>query len=104
MAETVKCLKRRSLERRRHTKPSVRTMKTRIFAGNTVPTQPLVAASGAWSANDVFNVKLVLYQTPFYSALTFKFDGDGLLFDAEHNVSFGPRNLPPLIGQAASTR
>jgi CubicO group peptidase (beta-lactamase class C family) len=70
----------------------------------TVPDPPLVAASGAWSANDVFNVKLVLYQTPFYSALTFKFVGEQLLFDAEHNVSFGPRNLPQLVGQAASTR
>ena len=68
----------------------------------SVPEQPLVAASGAWSANDVFNVKLVLYQTPFYSALTFKFDGDRLLFDAEHNVAFGPRNLPQLVGQAAA--
>jgi CubicO group peptidase (beta-lactamase class C family) len=68
-----------------------------------VPAQPLVAASGAWSANDVFNVKLVLYQTPYYSALTFKFDGNRLLFDAVHNVSFGPTNLPQLVGQAAST-
>jgi hypothetical protein len=70
----------------------------------TVPAQPLVAASGAWSANDVFNVKLVLYQTPFYSALTFKFDGGRLLFDAEQNVSFGSRMLPQLVGQAALTR
>jgi hypothetical protein len=70
----------------------------------TVPAQPLVAASGAWSASDVFNVKLVLYQTPYYSALTFKFDGGRLLFDAEQNVSFGPRILPQLVGQAASTR
>ncbi|MCM3904338.1 MAG: beta-lactamase family protein [Pyrinomonadaceae bacterium] len=70
----------------------------------SVPEQPLVAASGAWSANDILNVKLVLYQTPFYSALTFKFDGDRLLFDTEHNVSFGPRNLPQLVGQAVSTR
>ncbi len=70
----------------------------------SVPEQPLVAASGAWSADDVFNVKLVLYQTPFYSALAFKFDGDRLLFDSEHNVAFGPRNLPQLVGQAASTR
>jgi CubicO group peptidase (beta-lactamase class C family) len=67
----------------------------------TVPAQPLVSASGAWSANDVFNVKLVLYETPYYSALTFKFDGDRLLFDAEHNVSFGSRNVPQLAGQAA---
>jgi len=70
----------------------------------SVPEHPLVAASGAWSADDTFNVKLVLYQTPFYSALTFKFDGDRLMFDTEHNVSFGPRNLPQLVGQLASTR
>jgi len=69
----------------------------------TVPAQPLVAASGAWSANDIFNVKLVLYQTPYYSALTFKFDGDRLLFEAEQNVSFGSRNLPQLVGQAGNT-
>jgi hypothetical protein len=70
----------------------------------SVPEQPLLAASGAWSASDVFNLKLLLYQTPYYSALTFKFDGDRLLFDSEHNVSFGARNLPQLVGQAASTR
>jgi CubicO group peptidase (beta-lactamase class C family) len=70
----------------------------------SVPEQPLLAASGAWSANDVFNLKLLLYQTPFYSSLAFKFDGGRLMFDSEHNVSFGPRNLPQLVGQAASTR
>jgi CubicO group peptidase (beta-lactamase class C family) len=68
----------------------------------SVPARPMVAASGAWSANDVFNIKLVLYETPYYSRLTFKFDGDRLLFDAEHNVSFGSRNVPQLVGQAAS--
>jgi len=70
----------------------------------TVPELPLVAASGGWSADDVFSVKIVLYQTPYYSTLRFKFDGDRLLFDAEHNVSFGPRNLPQLVGLAASRR
>ena len=70
----------------------------------SVPEHPLVAASGAWSAEDVFNVKLVLYQTPFYSSLNFKFDGDRLLFDAEHNVAFGPTKLPQLVGRVASTR
>jgi CubicO group peptidase (beta-lactamase class C family) len=68
----------------------------------SVPDSPLVAASGAWPADDVFNVKLVLYQTPFYSALTFKFADDRLLFDTERNVSFGPRKMPGLVG--ASTR
>jgi len=70
----------------------------------SVPAHPLVAASGAWSADDVLNVKLVLYQTPFYSSLIFKFDGDRLLFDAEHNVAFGPTKLPQLVGQAAATQ
>src|SRR6185369_8886180 len=69
----------------------------------SVPEQPLVAASGAWSSSDVFNVKLVLYQTPYYSALTFKFDGDRLLFDSEHNVSFGPRTLPQLVRQSTAS-
>jgi hypothetical protein len=33
--------------------------------------------------------------------LTFKFEGDWVLLDTEYNVSFGPRNLPQLTGQAA---
>ena len=64
----------------------------------------LVAASGAWSKDDVFNVKLSIYQTPFYSSLNFKFDGDRLLFDSEDNVAFGPTKLPQLVGRVASTR
>jgi len=70
----------------------------------SVPEHPLLATSGAWPAGDVFQVKILLYQTPFYSTLTFKFEGDRVLFDTEYNVSFGPRNLPQLIGQAASSR
>ncbi len=70
----------------------------------SVPTHPEVAASGAWTAGDTFTVKLVLDETPFYSMLTFRFDGDRLLLDAEHNVAFGPTKLPQLIGQAASIR
>jgi CubicO group peptidase (beta-lactamase class C family) len=64
----------------------------------SVPAQPLLAASGAWTADDVFTVKLVAYETPFYSTLRFRFDGDRLVFDAEHNVAFGQTKLPQLIG------
>jgi hypothetical protein len=79
------------------------------FAGGmekflSVPEHPLLATSGAWSAGDVFQVKILLYQTPFYSTLTFKFEGDRVLVDTEYNVSFGPRNLPQLIGQVAPSR
>jgi CubicO group peptidase (beta-lactamase class C family) len=65
----------------------------------SVPAHPLIAASGAWTAEDVFNVKIVLYETPFYSTLSFRFDGERLLFDAEHNVAFGPTKLPQLVSQ-----
>ena len=64
-----------------------------------VPPNPLAATSGAWTSPDTFTVKIVLYETPFYSTLNFKFDGDRLLLDAEHNVSFGPTKLPQLVGQ-----
>jgi CubicO group peptidase (beta-lactamase class C family) len=64
----------------------------------SVPAHPLVAVSGAWPADDVFNVKLVLYQTPFYSSLLFKFDGDKVLFDSEDNVAFGPTKPGQLVG------
>ena len=65
-----------------------------------VPERPAVALSGAWTADSVFTVKLVAPETPFYSTLTFRFDGDRLLLDAEHNVSFGPTRLPRIEGTA----
>jgi CubicO group peptidase (beta-lactamase class C family) len=70
----------------------------------SVPAQPLIAASGIWSAADSFTLKLVPYQTPFYSTLLFRFDGDRLLLDSEYNVSFGPTKLPQLIGQASPSK
>ena len=66
----------------------------------SVPAHPVVAASGAWTAEDAFTVKLVLYETPFYSTLTFRFDGDQLTLNTEHNVAFGSTKVPQLIGQA----
>ena len=66
----------------------------------SVPARPLVAASGGWTAADAFTVKLAAYETPFYSTLTLRFDGDRVHLEAEHNVAFGPTKLPPLVGQA----
>lgn len=60
-----------------------------------------VAATGAWTSPDVFTVKLILYETPYYTTLRFHFDGDGrLLLDSDYNVSFGRTNPPQLAGQA----
>lgn len=69
----------------------------------SVPANPLAATSGAWTSQDTFTVKIVLYETPYYSTLNSKFDGDRLLMDAEHNVSFGPTKLPQLTGQARAS-
>jgi CubicO group peptidase (beta-lactamase class C family) len=68
----------------------------------SVAPDPEVAASGAWTADSVFTLKLVAPQTPFYSTLTFRFTGERLLLDSEHNVSFGPTRLPQLEGRAAA--
>ncbi len=63
-----------------------------------VSPHPPVAASGAWTASDTFTIKLVAYETPYYSLLKLKFHGDKLIFDSEYNVSFNQRKLPQLIG------
>lgn len=67
----------------------------------SVPANPLVSASGAWTAEDTLTIKLVMTQTPYYSTLTLKFAGEQLIFNAQHNVAFGPTKLAELIGQAA---
>ena len=66
-----------------------------------VPSRPLSAASGAWAGEDTYAVKLVLYETPYHSTLTFRFEGERLLLDSEHNVWFGQTEQPRLVGQAA---
>ena len=70
----------------------------------SVPAMPEIAASGAWSADSVFTLKLIAPQTPFYSTLSFRFDGDRLLLDTEYNVSFGPTRLPVLEGRAGGVK
>jgi len=69
----------------------------------SVPANPLVAASGAWSTENTFTIKIVLPETPYYTTLDFKFEGDRVVVDAEHSVSFGPTKLPQLVGQAHIT-
>lgn len=70
----------------------------------SVPQEPLIAASGAWTRDSVFTLKLALYQTPYGATLTFRFDGDRLILDREYNVSFGPTTQPQLVGLATPSR
>lgn len=70
----------------------------------SVPEKPLIAASGAWTDDNVLAVKLVANETPYYTTLTFRFENGGLLFDGEHNVAFGPTAWPQLIGRPAAAK
>jgi CubicO group peptidase (beta-lactamase class C family) len=64
----------------------------------SVPPNPTVSASGAWTADDTFTIKLVLNQTTFSSTLNLKFEGAKLAFTSKHNVNFGPTAMPELVG------
>jgi len=58
-----------------------------------------VAASGAWTAEDTYTVKLCFYETPFYLTVNLKYSGDQLLYDCEYNVNFGPTKQQQLVGK-----
>jgi CubicO group peptidase (beta-lactamase class C family) len=70
-----------------------------IDAMLSVAPHPAISASGAWASDSVFTLKLVAPETPFYSTMTFRFDGDRLVLDGEQNVSFGPREMKRLEGR-----
>jgi CubicO group peptidase (beta-lactamase class C family) len=70
----------------------------------SVPKNPQVSASGAWTTDSVFMLKLIAPQTPYYSTLTFRFDNERLILDGEYNVSFGATKLPQLEGKTAQRR
>jgi CubicO group peptidase (beta-lactamase class C family) len=57
-----------------------------------------VAASGAWTADGTYTVKLSFYETPFRLTLDLKFDDEKLFYDCEYNVNFGPTKQPQLVG------
>jgi CubicO group peptidase (beta-lactamase class C family) len=65
--------------------------------GDTYP----FGASGGWTTDDTFTLKLVLDETPFYSTLTFQFAGDDLTVGSEHHVAFGPAEVPIISGHVA---
>jgi CubicO group peptidase (beta-lactamase class C family) len=68
----------------------------------SVPTPPLLAASGGWTAPDTFTVKIVARETPFYSVLNLRFEGDQLSIDSDHHVAFGATKMTRLVGRAVS--
>jgi CubicO group peptidase (beta-lactamase class C family) len=70
---------------------------TTIIGGTAQP----VAASGAWTSDDTYVMRLCFYETPFCPTLTFRFSADQLAADWKDNVSFGPTEHPQIIGRVA---
>jgi hypothetical protein len=60
-----------------------------------------VAASGAWTAEDTYEIVLCFYETPFRPTITCRFADDRLALDMKVNVSFGPLERPQLVGRIA---
>jgi hypothetical protein len=63
------------------------------------PDEPM-AATFAWSSDDMCAIKFCAYETPFHTTLTLKFDSDQVTLDTEANVAFGPTKRPQLVGRA----
>ena len=58
-----------------------------------------VAASGAWMAGDVYEMKLYFNETPFCLTIGCKFGADTVKLKLTMNVSFGPTEFPQLTGR-----
>lgn len=58
-----------------------------------------VAASGAWTADDLYSMRLYLYETPFYLSIDCGFEDGRISVRFEPNVDFGPTERPLLTGK-----
>ena len=62
------------------------------------------AASGAWTADDTYTVRVSFNETPFIPVLSFRFVEGGMEYRKRYNVGFGPPEgleSPVLVGKAA---
>ena len=60
------------------------------------------AASGAWTADDTYSVRLSFNTTPFIPTFTFRFEDDRVEYRKQYNVGFGaPEAMAgrPLVGK-----
>jgi len=69
------------------------------FAFGKLAEQP-VAASGGWTTDDTFTVKLCFYETPFLITMRLEFAGDEVTCALEPNVGFGAAKPFQFVGKA----
>jgi hypothetical protein len=59
----------------------------------------LVAASGAWTADDTYELRVCYTETPFCCTIVGQFATDKVKLKYRVNVSFGPTEFPQLTGR-----
>jgi CubicO group peptidase (beta-lactamase class C family) len=79
----------------------VKGVTTLVMAQPLMSQTRAVMTSATWSAEDTLLVTLRLVETPFYYTMTCIFSGDRLEVVPTTNVSFGPTELPPIVGRLA---
>ncbi|NLG98862.1 MAG: serine hydrolase [Chloroflexi bacterium] len=58
-----------------------------------------VAASGVWTAPDVFQITARFYETPHYLTIKSRFSEDGVQIETKVNLNLGPLDWPTLTGR-----
>lgn len=59
-----------------------------------------VAVSGAWESPDTYAINLLYYETPKRMKLSFRFEDDSVYVDIHNRATFGPWELPQIVGKA----
>jgi CubicO group peptidase (beta-lactamase class C family) len=62
-----------------------------------------IAGSCAWTDDQTLTAKLCFHQTPFTLTQRFRFDGDKLSIDTEHNLRWGETKRPRITGKPVRT-
>ncbi|MBC8135934.1 MAG: serine hydrolase [Fibrella sp.] len=57
-----------------------------------------LSASGAWTDDDTFTLKICFYETPFIPTITCRFADDMVTMEIYGSMGFGPKERPALIG------
>ena len=68
------------------------------FAFGRQRLQP-AAASGAWTADNIYTAKVCFYETPYIATLRLNFADGKLQLDSSWNVGFGGAKPKPLLGE-----
>lgn len=74
------------------------------IASTTTYGQPAgqqVAGCGAWMDDDTYMMKVQFIERPFSVTATCRFVGSEVHYQSQMNVSFGPTDVPVLVGQQA---